>query len=42
MIIGIDIPKNAKIELIDNGNRLIISFDENITKMDLWKAKLEL
>jgi hypothetical protein len=37
MILGIDLPKGAKIET-DNNNKVFIIFDENITKRDLWKA----
>lgn len=36
MILGIDIPFGAKVEM--EGNRILVSFDESAS-MDLWKAK---
>ena len=36
MILGIDIPEGARVEVSDN--KIFIIFDENKTKRDLWKA----
>lgn len=40
MILGISIPKNAKIINVDD--KVLISFDEKETKTDLWKGRFEL
>lgn len=40
MIIGINIPEGAKVK-VSNG-KVVIVFDENKTKMDLWKAHFDL
>lgn len=40
MIIGIDLPQGARIEHSEDGNKVLIVFDEENTRMDLWKARL--
>jgi len=40
MILGIEMPEGAKIEF--NSGKLLIIFDEDKTKRDLWIASLNL
>lgn len=41
MIIGIQLPQGTSFALSASG-KLMISFDENKTKVDLWKARFDI
>lgn len=41
MILGIQLPVDAKVE-VTSGGKLLIIFDEKKTNMDLWKAHLDM